>query len=84
MSKDNAWVMGRVAMLSSLMVAHLWGSFIVWAACFGSGASVLSDMFSSVGFMIFSILAILVGGKGWKDFANMKYGSGATDAKNEE
>lgn len=75
LSKDNSWQLGRVAMLSSLGISHAWGTLLVWAACFGTPSSVIADMFSSVGFMIFSVLAILVGGKGWKDFANMKYGN---------
>lgn len=77
---NGAWMMGRVSMLSSLFIAHIWGTALVWAAAFGDkDSSIISDMFASIGFMIFTTLGILVGGKGWKDFASMKYTAHKTD-----
>lgn len=56
-------------MIGSLVVAHLWGTMLVAAVLRGNTAPVIGDMFSAVGFMIFSTLGVLVGGKAWKDFS---------------
>ncbi len=69
MKPDDKWTLGRKAMAGSLIVAHIWGTALVFAVLKGSPNSVIGDMFSSVGFMIFSILGVMVGGKAWKDFA---------------
>ena len=62
----HGWVIGRQAMLGSLVVAHVWGSCLVWAVAFnGRDGLTISAMFEAVGFMIFSTLAVLVGGKAW-------------------
>jgi len=66
---DRPWILGRQAMIGSLVVAHIWGTLLVIAVLRGSPNSVIGDMFSTVGFMIFSVLGVLVGGKAWKDFA---------------
>ena len=67
--ESRPWQLGRQAMIGSLIVAHIWGTLLIVAVLRGSPNSVIGDMFSSVGFMIFSILGVLVGGKAWKDFA---------------
>ena len=71
--KNESWTLGRWAMIGSLIVAHIWGTLLVLAVLRGSETSVIGDMFASVGFMIFSTLGILVGGKGWKEFAAMRW-----------
>lgn len=69
MREERPWLLGRQAMIGSLIVAHIWGTLLIVAVLRGSPNSVIGDMFASVGFMIFSILGVLVGGKAWKDFA---------------
>lgn len=68
-AREQPWSLGRKAMVGSLLVAHLWGTLLIISVLRGNNASVIGDMFSSVGFMIFSTLGVLVGGKAWKDFA---------------
>ena len=67
------WRLGRNAMVGSLIVAHIWGTALVIAALMGRESSILSDMFDTIGFMIFTTLAVLVGGKAWKEFAPIKW-----------
>lgn len=69
MNSSEPWTLGRRAMIGSLIVAHIWGTLLVMAVMGGKTDSVIGDMFSTVGFMIFSVLGVLVGGKAWKDFA---------------
>ena len=66
---DKGWILGRRALIYSLVIAHLWGTLLVVAVLRGSQNSIIGDMFATVGFMIFSTLGVLVGGKAWKDFA---------------
>lgn len=70
----NNWKMGRYAMGGSLLFAHVWGTMLVYAVMQGRESLVIGSMFEAVGFMIFSTLAVMVGGKAWKDFAPMKWG----------
>lgn len=83
---NQGWTIGRHAMIGSLVMAHIWGSMLVYSVTFGGRDSlIISGMFEAVGFMIFSTLGILVGGKAWKDFAPMRWGSkaSATQAETE-
>lgn len=80
----QGWTIGRRAMIGSLVIAHIWGSMLVYSVTFGDRDSlIISGMFEAVGFMIFSTLGILVGGKAWKDFAPMRWGSGSTVTRTE-
>ena len=72
---SNKWILGRAMMVSTLLVAFIWGSMLVMAACNGRESSVISTMFDAVCFLIFTTLAVLVGGKAWKTFAPMKWGN---------
>lgn len=74
MDKKDSWVFGRYAMAGSLFVAHIWGTMLVWAVMNDKQGLVIGSMFEAVAFMIFSILAVMVGGKAWKDFAPLKWG----------
>lgn len=78
MNKSKPWNLGRTAMVGSLVVAHIWGSLLIVAVLRGTANSVIGDMFSSIGFMIFSILGVMVGGKAWKDFAPYMRGNETT------
>lgn len=81
----QGWTVGRRAMIGSLVVAHIWGFMLVWAVAFdGRESLVISGMFEAVGFMIFSTLAVLVGGKAWKDFAPMRWGDNVTVRETKE
>lgn len=81
----QGWTVGRRAMIGSLVIAHIWGTLLVYAVVFkGRDSLIVSSMFEAVGFMIFSTLAVLVGGKAWKDFAPMRWGDSATIRKTEE
>jgi hypothetical protein len=72
------WPLGSRAMIGSLVIAHIWGTALVVAVFMGKESLVIGQMFEGVGFMIFTTLGVLVGGKAWKDFAPMKWGSGGT------
>lgn len=74
MKKEDAWVLGRRAMNGSLIVAHIWGTMLIIAVMKGRESLVIGSMFEAVAFMIFSILAVMVGGKAWKEFAPLKWG----------
>lgn len=65
---DGPWRIGRMAMIGSLVMAHIWGTMLVVAVMKGKDISIIGDMFATVGFMIFSTLGVLVGGKAWKDY----------------
>lgn len=67
-SVDGPWRIGRFAMIGSLVMAHIWGTMLIVAVMKGREMSVIGDMFATVGFMIFSTLGVLVGGKAWKDY----------------
>ena len=71
------WTVGRRAMIGSLVMAHVWGSLLIVAVFMGKESDVIGRMFEGVGFMIFTTLGVLVGGKAWKDFAPMKWGPDA-------
>lgn len=74
MTDERKWLLGRKAMVGSLIVAHAWGTLLIISVLLGKTTSIIGDMFSTVGFMIFSTLGVLVGGKGWKDFAKTRWG----------
>jgi hypothetical protein len=67
-------MLGRRAMIWSLVTAHLWGTVLVAAAWRGRCTEVCGGMFASVCFMIFTTLGVLVGGKAWKEFAPLRWG----------
>jgi hypothetical protein len=71
------WTVGRRAMIGSLVMAHVWGSLLIVAVFMGKESDVIGRMFEGVGFMIFTTLGVLVGGKAWKDFAPLKWGPDA-------
>lgn len=74
--RDNeAWVLGRRAMVSSLIVSHVWGTILIIAVLQGHEGGVISTMFEAVCWQIFATMAVLVGGKAWKEFAPLKWGS---------
>lgn len=74
--RSSSWRLGRVAMGWSLACAHAWGTLLVLAVYFGKDSAIIGEMFDAVGWMIFTTLGILVGGKGWKDFAAMRWHDG--------
>lgn len=71
-NKNARWRLGRYALLGSLLVAHLWGTLLLLAVWRGNQSSVVADMFATVAWMIFTTLAVLVGGKAWKEFVPLK------------
>lgn len=71
----KGWILGQRALIGSLVMAHVWGSLLVVAVYLGKDSDVIGRMFESIGFMIFSTLGVLVGGKAWKDFAPLKWGA---------
>lgn len=73
MKKKEAWILGRRVMIVSLVIAHLWGTMLIVAVMKGRESLVIGSMFEAVAFMIFSILAVMVGGKAWKEFAPLKW-----------
>jgi hypothetical protein len=82
-----SWTLGTRAMIGSLVMAHIWGSLLILAVYMGKEGLVIGQMFEGVGFMIFTTLGVLVGGKAWKEFAPMKWGPNApqpTHIKNAE
>jgi len=79
MKHEQGWTLGRKAMVGNLITSHIWGTFLVLAAIKGNTSQVISDMFASCGFIIFSTLGVLVGGKAWKDF--MPYMRGGQTTK---
>lgn len=70
--KNRCWWLGRYALLGSLCMAHLWGSVLLLAVLRGRDSPVIAQMFDSIGWLIFTTLAVLVGGKAWKEFAPLK------------
>lgn len=81
--KSN-WPLGRHALIGSLIIAHVWGSMLMLAVLTGSDNNTISDMFGTVGGMIFSTLGVLVGGKAFKDFIPIMANRGAAKAPEEE
>ena len=71
---EQSWMLGRRALVWSLVAAHLWGTVLIIAVLRGREGSVVGTMFDAVCFLIFSTLAVLVGGKAWKEFAPLKWG----------
>lgn len=76
------WPLGTRAMIGSLLMAHIWGSLLILAVFMGKEGPVIGQMFEGVGFMIFTTLGVLVGGKAWKDFAPLKWGPDAPQPTN--
>lgn len=70
--KKQGWLLGRYALVGSLCIAHLWGSVLLLAVLRGRDSPIISQMFDSIGWLIFTTLAVLVGGKAWKEFAPLK------------
>lgn len=71
-SKNKRWQLGRYALLGSLLVAHLWGSLLLLAVWRGNQSTALPQLFDSISWLIFTTLAVLVGGKAWKEFLPLK------------
>lgn len=67
------WPLGRYALIGSLFVAHVWGTVLLFAVWHGKDSPIIAQMFDSISWMIFTTLAVLVGGKAWKEFAPMKW-----------
>ena len=63
----------------SLACAHVWGTLLIVAVFLGKDSAIIGEMFEAVGWMIFTTLGILVGGKGWKDFAALRFGAQRED-----
>lgn len=75
MKHDNySWKLGRNAMIATLAAGFAWGSLLILAVFIGREANVIGDMFAGIAAMIVTTLAVLVGGKGWKEFSNMRFG----------
>ena len=79
MSDAASWSLGRKAMIGSLIIAHIWGTLLIVAVLQGRDTAVIGSIFDAVAFSIFTTLGILVGGKGWKEFAAMRYGGNRTE-----
>lgn len=75
----DTWLLGRRAMGWSLACAHVWGTLLIVAVFSGKDSAIIGEMFEAVGWMIFTTLGILVGGKGWKDFAALRFGAPRDD-----
>jgi hypothetical protein len=75
---DKPWTLGRIALAGSLLIGWVWGTMLIVAMMNGRESLVLSDVFSSVCLLIFSVLGVLTGGKSWKDFALLKWGQNVT------
>jgi hypothetical protein len=74
------WILGRSAMIGTLVLGGVWGSIMVLAVLFGREASVIGDMFAGVVAMIVTTLGVLVGGKGWKDYTEYRNGRKGIEA----
>lgn len=68
------WAVRNLALVVALGFALGWGTTLVIAVYRGRESLIISGMFESVGMMIFSTLAVLVGGKAWRDFMPIKFG----------
>jgi len=81
MTEDETekWTLGRNAMVGTLWAAWLCMFMLIYAIIKGRDASVMGDAFAALSFIIFSTLGVMVGGKGWKDFASMKFGTPRTE-----
>ena len=84
MKPEQPWTIGRKSLIGSLVIAHVWGTVLVIAVLRGRESLVIAQMFEAIGFMIFSTLAVLVGGKAWKDFAPMKWGQQQSNNREEK
>lgn len=78
------WKFGQQAMMVSLVFNHVWGTMLIFAVMNGKDSLVVANMFEAVGFSIGWILMVLVAGKGWKEFAPLKWGQPSTEDKPEE
>lgn len=72
--KPDSWILGRLAMVTVLVVFIIWGTWLVGAD--GSDAK-----FEVVVWGIILLLSVMVGGKGWKDFSKLRWGSSAQQGK---
>lgn len=64
-------------MVGVLVVFILWGTWLVGA----DGSDVKFDV---VVWGIVTVLAVLVGGKGWKDFSKLRWGDSSAKAKKQK
>jgi len=71
---QKKWILGRAAMVGTLILGGVWGSIMVLAVLFGREASVIGDMFAGVVALMVTTLGVLVGGKGWKDYTQYRQG----------
>lgn len=83
MKTDNK-ALAHKSMVVSLVIAHIWGSILMWAVFEGRESTVIGNMFDTVAFMIFSTLLVLLGDKAWKDFLPLKMIEAGTVRKTEE
>lgn len=71
----QSWHLGRRAMVGTLILGAAWGTGLVLAVLMGRDANVIGDMFAGICAMMVTTLAVLVGGKGWKEFSNARKAS---------
>lgn len=71
----ESWTLGRRAMVGTLVLGAVQGSVLVIAVLMGRDANVIGDMFAGVCALMVTTLAVLVGGKGWKEYSNARKAS---------
>ena len=59
-------------MIGTLVLGAVQGTALVIAVLMGRDANVIGDMFAGICALMVTTLAVLVGGKGWKEYSSAR------------
>lgn len=71
---NEKWQFGRHFLVVNFYMSWAGMALVMLAIMVGRDNSVLGEIFNTLALTLFGTLSLIVGGKGWKDFAQMKWG----------
>lgn len=77
--EDEKWHFGRSFLINNFYFCWAGIALLLVGILMGRESAVLGQAMDTLSLLLFGTLTLLVGGKGWKDFAQMKWG-GKTNA----